>query len=79
MCLFNLYRSKKKIIVTGKIQPIGLAAVYVKKFDNCQVYHKYLQNCTIKPDKTKPQKLIYGFGNLVVYVAQTAHLIRAAP
>jgi hypothetical protein len=27
MCLFNLYRSKKKIIVTGKIQPIGLAAV----------------------------------------------------
>jgi hypothetical protein len=61
MCLFNLYRSKKKIIVTGKIQPIGLPAVYVKKFDNCQVYHKYLQNCTIKPDKTKPQKLIYGF------------------
>jgi hypothetical protein len=56
MCLFNLYRSKKKIIVTGKIQPIGLAAVYVKKFDNCQVYHKYLQNCTIKPEK-----LIYGF------------------
>jgi hypothetical protein len=48
MCLFNLYRSKKKIIVTGKMQPIGLAAVYVKKFDNCQVFHKYLQNCTIK-------------------------------
>jgi hypothetical protein len=54
MCLFNLYRSKKKIIVTGKIQPIGLAALYiiralyVKKFDNCQVFHKYLQNCTIK-------------------------------
>jgi hypothetical protein len=48
MCLFNLYRSKKKIIVTEKIQPIGLAAVYVKKFDNCQVFHKYLQNCTIK-------------------------------
>jgi hypothetical protein len=38
MCLSNLYRSKKKIIVTGKIQPIGLAAVYVKKFDNCQVF-----------------------------------------
>jgi hypothetical protein len=50
MCLFNLYRSKKKIIVTGKIQPepIGLAALYVKKFDNCQVFHKYLQNSTIK-------------------------------
>jgi hypothetical protein len=30
------------------MQPIGLAAVYVKKFDNCQVFHKYLQNCTIK-------------------------------
>jgi hypothetical protein len=56
MCLFNLYRSKKKIIVTGKIQPIGLAALYVKKFDNCQVFHKYLQNCTIKL-----QKLIYSF------------------
>jgi hypothetical protein len=55
MCLFNLYRSKKKIIVTGKIQPIGLAALYVKNFDNCQVFHKYLHN------KTKPQKLIYGF------------------
>jgi hypothetical protein len=47
MCLFNLYRPKKKI-VTGKMQPIGLAAVYVKKFDNCQVFYKYLQNCTIK-------------------------------
>jgi hypothetical protein len=48
MCLFNLYRSKNKIIVTGKIQPIGLAALYVKKFYNCQVFHKYLQNSTIK-------------------------------
>jgi hypothetical protein len=57
MCLFNLYRSKKKIIVTGKIQPIGLAAVYVKKFDNCQVFHKYLQ--TKLHNKTKPQKLIH--------------------
>jgi hypothetical protein len=60
MCLFNLYRSKKKIIVTGKIQPIGLAALCVKKFDNCQVFHKYLQNSTAN-SKTKPQKLIYGF------------------
>jgi hypothetical protein len=23
------------MIVTGKMQPIGWAAVYVKKFDNC--------------------------------------------
>jgi hypothetical protein len=32
MCLFHLYRPIKIIIiVTGKIQPIGLATVYVKK------------------------------------------------
>jgi hypothetical protein len=35
MCLFHLYRPIKIIIiVTGKIQPIGLATIYVKK-KNC--------------------------------------------
>jgi hypothetical protein len=58
MCLFNLYRSKKKIIVTGKIQPIGLAAVYVKKFDNCQVCYNRTLNLSGSQKKQNSDLLI---------------------
>jgi hypothetical protein len=47
MCLFNLYRSKKKIIVTGKIQPIGLAAVYEYMSKSLTIVRYVINICKI--------------------------------